>query len=212
MSSPSSSPVPAGWYPAPEGGQQLRWWDGGQWTEHVQQPSTGVPAQQPYAGAPARGTAPEGTAWNTPWIWLVLVLPLLPVIPLLFIDWSSLIRIDPVTLKADPHSQLALLTSPAYLAAVLGSWVAYALVVVFAFLDWRDLGRRGVPAPFHWAWAFLGSSVYGIGRGVVTPRRTGGGRVVLWVAIGVIVVGLVIGVAIAVSVVTAVVSQIPHSS
>jgi Protein of unknown function (DUF2510) len=211
VSTPPVSPVPAGWYPAPEGGGRLRWWDGTQWTEHVQQ------QQQQYSAAPAAPTprpaltAPAGTDWKTPWIWLVLFLPLLPLIPLLFVDWGNLVRIDPVTLEADPRSQFAVLTSPAYLATVLGGWLVYALVVVSAFLDWRDLGRRGVPEPFHWAWSFLGSTVYGIGRGVVTQRRTGGGAVVMWVAIGLLVLGLLLGIGIATAVTAAVITQIPFS-
>jgi hypothetical protein len=32
-----SDDIPAGWYPDSEG--TIRWWDGGQWTENVQQPS-----------------------------------------------------------------------------------------------------------------------------------------------------------------------------
>jgi hypothetical protein len=47
-------PVPPGWYPA-DGG--LRWWDGQQWTEHVQPASQYAPqyAHQ-YAGGPAGRT------------------------------------------------------------------------------------------------------------------------------------------------------------
>lgn len=34
---------PAGWYPDPTGGPRLRWWDGGDWTDHrrVPPPATG---------------------------------------------------------------------------------------------------------------------------------------------------------------------------
>ncbi len=69
------------------------------------------------------------------------------------------------------------------------------------------LRRRGVPSPFHWAWTFLSAYVYGIGRGVVTRRRTGGGIVVPWVAIGILVLGIVISVL----AVAAVFVQVPFS-
>jgi hypothetical protein len=32
---PATSNAPAGWYPDPAGRYELRYWDGGQWTEHV---------------------------------------------------------------------------------------------------------------------------------------------------------------------------------
>jgi hypothetical protein len=165
--------------------------------------------QQPHRGTAAELRAPAGTKWNTPWIWLVLFLPLLPIIPLLFLDWGSVVRIDPVTLEQDRYASLSLLTSPAYVTSVLGGLLVYALVVVSAYLDWRELSRRGVPAPFHWAWTFLSSYVYGIGRGVVTRRRGAGGEVVMWVAIGVIVLSTLLGVGIALSVLGAVLSQVP---
>jgi hypothetical protein len=58
-----SAPVPAGWYPdpagpAPDGRAQLRWWDGAQWTEHLQ--PAAAPAGQP--GSTAAATASEGPA------------------------------------------------------------------------------------------------------------------------------------------------------
>lgn len=39
--------IPAGWYPDPAGGEQLRWWDGQRWTEHV------------HATAPSKGRGPR---------------------------------------------------------------------------------------------------------------------------------------------------------
>jgi hypothetical protein len=34
---PSDAVAPAGWYPDPLGIPQLRWWNGGGWTNHVQE-------------------------------------------------------------------------------------------------------------------------------------------------------------------------------
>src|SRR5512132_2078248 len=39
----TTPPTPAGWYPDPEQAGQLRYWDGGTWTEHRS------PAQEPAA-------------------------------------------------------------------------------------------------------------------------------------------------------------------
>ena len=205
MTNPEHVRTPAGWYPDPEGLQRQRYWDGERWTSDVAPPT----APQPYTGARPQLTAPPGTGWNTPWIWLVLLLPLLPAIPLLFLDWSAFLAVDPDTLETDLESQLAIYTSPAYLTSVIGGWLAWALSVVFAYLDFKTLRDRGVPAPFHWAWAFLSSVVYAIGRGVVTNRRMGKGIVVVWVAVGVILVGIILGIVIGAMAIGAVFSQLP---
>jgi hypothetical protein len=58
-----TAPTPAGWYPdpagpAPDGSPQLRWWDGVQWSAHVQ------PAA-PVASQPTGGAQPTGQAQYT---------------------------------------------------------------------------------------------------------------------------------------------------
>jgi hypothetical protein len=50
-----------------------------------------------------------------------------------------------------------------------------------------------VPKPFHFAWVFLSSGVYPIGRSVVVRRRTGAGIAPMWVTIGVLVLGFALG-------------------
>ena len=52
-----TTPIPAGWYPDPDGGPNMRWWDGGQWTDHR------APQQQ----RPEDLKAPAGTT-TTPTI------------------------------------------------------------------------------------------------------------------------------------------------
>lgn len=190
--------TPAGWYPDASNGNRLRYWDGVRWTEHFAAP----------AGAPAQLTAPAGTDPNTPWIWLNLFVPLLGSLPLLFVDWGGLFHVDPSDPEGMIQRQLAIFSSPAYVLSVVLPWFTAAAAIVFAFLDWRELTRRGVPQPFHWAFAFLGS-VYPIGRGVVARRRTGRGIAPTYVAIAIIATSFLVGIILAFVIVGAVISQIP---
>ena len=177
--------TPAGWYPDPSNAQRSRWWDGAQWTENY---------SDPYAPAVAL-KAPDGTVTNTVWIWLIIVLPLLPLLGLLTIDWGSLFNFASYS-SGDPSdvmiAQLALFLSPGYLGALFGGWIVYGLNGFFAFRDWKQLQSAGVPKPFHFAWVFLSSLVYVIGRAVVVKRRTDHGSAILWAAIGSIVLMFVI--------------------
>lgn len=198
MTEPTSSNVPAGWYPDPAGGPHSRWWDGVQWTEHFQQPYTGV------AGALK---APEGIPVYNVWIWLVTLLPLLSILSLLTIDWSSFMRVDLTDPYASQTAQFGMMSSPAYLLTQLGGWVVLGLSVLFAYFDWRQLTRLGVPRPFHWAWAFLGG-VYSIGRSVVVRRRTGKGIAPMWITIGIYVLSFVVAFIIVGSVLAAAFEQI----
>jgi hypothetical protein len=52
MSTPPPSNPPAAWYPDPQGAPQQRWWDGTQWTAHVQR--TPPPAYPSPAPVPVR--------------------------------------------------------------------------------------------------------------------------------------------------------------
>ncbi len=49
--------TPPSWYPDPAGSGLLRWWDGAQWTEQLEQ----VPAAQPAEKAPSRRSHVEAT-------------------------------------------------------------------------------------------------------------------------------------------------------
>jgi hypothetical protein len=136
------------------------------------------------------------------WFWLLAVgapvLALLDLIPasiyvnqLIGGDWT-----DPAALTANTFS-------PAYLIVALSGWFIYAVCIVFALLDWRELKAHGVPRPFHWAWSFFvilvgWPAVYMIGRAVVAKRRTGGGLAPLWVFIGLEVVTFIVTVVVVV--------------
>jgi hypothetical protein len=207
--------IPAGWYPDPSGGQGQRWWDGTQWTDHLSAPAAAAaayPATAAYSTAPL--TAPEGTATNTAWIWLIIVLPLLPLLGLLTVDWRSLF--DFASYSSGNSSDLlraefAIFLSPGYLGAAIGGWIVYGLNAFFAYRDWRFLQRAGVPRPFHFAWVFLSYIVYSIGRAVVVKRRTGHGSAVLWASIAAIVLYFVVSGVMMAQIFAAIFSQIPTS-
>lgn len=166
-----------------------------------------TPQDNPYAPTPIP-QAPPGTRTNTLWIWLVVLLPLVQLIPLLFIDWAGLIRFTGV----EAANSLTLLTSPAYLISSFSGWIVYGLCALFAWLDWRQLKAAGVPQPFHFAWVFLSSLVYVIGRSVVVRRRTGAGTAPLWAAIGTLVLSFIVAIYISVTVVQAVLATISSYS
>jgi len=208
-STPSSPP--AGWYPDPAGTSSERYWNGSSWTEQLrsgasaqpqyQQPQqqaarqqqqyqqdTGVPRYQPYTGDRPPMVAP-GTKTTTPWIWVIVGLPLILLIGLLTIDYERYLA-DTLA-SSYLNDPTLLLESPAYLGVILFnlfSFLVYAATVVLAFLDFRALKGRGVVKPFHWAWSFLGAPVYVIGRSVIVFRRSRGGLLPLWVFIGVYVI------------------------
>lgn len=187
--------TPAGWYPDPESTGQSRWWDGNAWTDQ---------RSAPYAMATAADLkAPEGTEVNTVWIWLVVVLPLLPMIGLFTVDWTAFVDLGDTT----GMSSLTAVTSPGYLFSMFSGWAVYGLSVWFAYLDYRTLGRRAVPRPFHWAWTFLSSLVYVIGRSVIVKRRTGHGMAPFWAAIASIVLSIAVSIYLVVTIFAAVAQQ-----
>ncbi|GAB3804954.1 hypothetical protein GCM10028798_26050 [Humibacter antri] len=171
-----------------------------------------APAYGPggYAGgaAPAFPPVKPGTSALTWPVWLVVGLPLLTTIAYMFVDFTSYFRavIALSASGANPGgAEISHLTSTmsgfivgALLVDVLG-FVVYGLGVMFAYFDWRELGRRGFVRPFHWAWAFLTLVTFGIpfvyviGRTVVSHRR--GGKDALWpvwALVAVIVIGIVL--------------------
>jgi len=193
--------APAGWYPDPAGAPGQRWWDGVQWTAHRQGavPPAATPTYAPAAPYAPFGMLPKvAVETNTVWVWLAVVASAVPFLPPFFIDWNG--YVDAITRSASGPAYASTLIQWQLhaLAVSLVSWAAMALFIVFAWLDWRELRRRGVPGPFHWAWSFFallgaGAAVYMIGRTVVLRRRTvSGGWAPLWVWIGVTVVGYII--------------------
>ena len=184
--------VPAGWYPDPAGTPRQRWWDGTSWTENYTEPAAASQPYTPNAAAQA-AQAPTGINVYTPFIWLIALLPLIPLLSLLTIDWSSMFRFDLDNPASAATAPLGIFLSPGYLIAVFGGFIIYGLNAFFAYRDYSYLASVGIVRPFHWAWTFLSSPVYVIGRSVVVGRRTGGlGKAPMWVSIGAMALSFVV--------------------
>jgi Protein of unknown function (DUF2510) len=193
---PVAATAPAGWYPVSAGSAQQRWWDGTSWTEHVHDPALVVaPAVPQVPVATPVPKAPEGTKPGTVWFWLLAIgVPVLQILELIpaAIFYNQLINND-----SDVSSLVSAEFSPAYLVVLLAGWFIYAVSIVFAVLDWRELRQRGIPRPFHWAWSFFvlavgWPGVYMIGRAVVVKRRTGSGLAPLWIYVALQVVAFAV--------------------
>lgn len=194
--------APAGWYPDPSGAEQERWWDGAAWTPQVRQHAATVtspsPQPAPYTGAAVAASAPAGTSPWTPWIWVATLLPAVNLV-LSLVQLLTPGYVDGL-LSDSTGTDVPVLT-PLDIVGVVLALVIDVLVIVAAARDHRALVRRGVPRPFHWAFAFLvfvgslGAAVYPIGRSVIVRRRTGRGLAPLVIAIVIAAATLVYGIA-----------------
>ena len=144
----------------------------------------------PYTNAPytTAGTplvAPEGVPIYTNSVWFMIgITVLLPVLSLTVLSGST---VDSVMATGSNSTGSLVLSAITQLLGFLG----YGAGVWLAFLDHRTLSRAGVPSPFHWAFAFIGATVYLIGRGFVMKRRTGRGMATAWIGIGIIVASFI---------------------
>lgn len=181
--------VPPGWYPDHTGAQQLRWWNGSTWTDsvHPNEPAAGSPltgAPTPYALRPAPRTAPAGTPVYNVFIWIIALLPIVGIATLLSFDVSSIV--------SSPSDPMAMYRNPGYLGSQSLGLLAYLITALLAFFDRSRLLAAGFDRPFHWGWAFLGGTVYIIGRSVIVWRRSRRGLAPVWAWIGLAVVGFVV--------------------
>jgi hypothetical protein len=158
--------------------------------------------------------APEGTKPFTPFIWILALIPIIQfAISVNYLrDFGGYFqRILAISISAglDGSSGRAIsgdlfraelsIFSPAYFLVLIGGFVLYSLSAFFAYRDWRTLQRREVPRPFNFAFAFISSGVYIIGRSVIVRRRIGRGISPMWVWIGLIVAEtIVLGIFVAV--------------
>ena len=201
MSTAGNSPTPPpGWYPDPAGTGRLRWWDGSGWTDQFSTPQQGMYAGPntagPYAAnlyAPAaeRPHISRDAPVYNPLIWAITLLPLLSSTLLLL--WNPELRFITVGRQQTPTLDPLSIFTPAYFMLVVSGFLVYAVSVLLAYFDSERLKRAGVVRPFHWAWSFLSSGVYVIGRSVIVSqvaRRRG--LVPIWVLIGVFVLNIVV--------------------
>lgn len=103
-------------------------------------------------------------------IWLVTLLPYVAFA--LELAWYPTYQYRTVV-SGGRHVQMLDLGSvftPLYFATMVSGILAYGLAVWFAYLDHRRLEAEGVVRPFHWAWTFLSSIVYVIGRSVIVHQ------------------------------------------
>jgi hypothetical protein len=175
----TSTPAP-GWYPDPAGSGRRRWWDGRAWTDFLADGGGDGSIEQPPLAPDARV--------NTPFIWIIALLPLVSAVAFLTWDVEGYFR---RAIEDPQHAGMQQLTDPGYLLTSAVGFLIYPAIVVLAYFDWRALTRMGVVKPFHWAWSFL-TIVYIIGRPAVLRRRVHRGLAPLWTFLVVYVVVLVI--------------------
>jgi len=165
----------------------------------------GYPAAPSWSQQPvAVGPSAPGVPTNTLWIYLSILASTLPILSLFLIDWNGFLRaIATIDTRGGGGSVELMnasmaLTGQSLMVSVL-SYAAIAASIVFAWLDWRELKKRGVARPFHWGFAFfallISIGVYIIGRTVVLRRETGSGLTALWVWIGSIGLAIIISIA-----------------
>lgn len=171
----------AGWYPDPSGVPGQRWWDGAQWTQQHHDPSLEV-----YGVTPPTVAGP-GTRVNNILLWTIVVLPVLSLL--------AVSQFDLTTYMMQSLSPEVPPMDPAYLLIQLLGFGIYAASIVLAFFDWRSLSRLGITRPFHWAWTFLYSGVYVIGRSVIVRRRVGAKLTAVWAWAAILVLGFIVAAA-----------------
>ena len=192
----TSTTVPAGWYPDPQGPPLQRWWDGAVWTQHTNDPRpealsapTAVPAavKEPVSAyVPMQGFASKTTtppvSYGSPvrtsalnaWVWLLAGMPLIQGV------------VGLVVLLA--------------IREIPGGVVRYALLIgplaAYFFLAKKDgatLRDRGY-ASVGWGWILL-PLVYFVLRTVRTGR---GGLAPLFTWVGLQVLFLMVASAVAI--------------
>ncbi|WP_311379573.1 hypothetical protein [Arthrobacter sp. ISL-48] len=140
---------------------------------------------------PERPLISNETPVYKPLIWIITLLPLVSIV--LLLAWNPQFRIVYIGSRGTPTVDPASIFTPVYFLLAFSGFVIYGVSVLLAYFDSEQLKRDGVLRPFHWAWSFLGGSVYVIGRSVIVHKvAPGRGLVPIWVLIGVIVLSIVV--------------------
>ena len=189
MSIDGTPTTPEGWYPDPSGAPKSRWWDGTAWTEHYHDPSAPVDASPAAVGsatiaAPATST---GSGPYTLWLWIIIGLLAVSFLSLVTFDFQGYVLASAYSVN-DPFA----IFTPGYFLMLGVSFIAYWGTVALAFFDHKELKARGIVSPFHWAFAFISSLVYLVGRSIVLKRRIGSGMLPLWVSVGYVVACVIV--------------------
>jgi hypothetical protein len=160
----------------------------------------------PYTVTAGYDRAPEGTSPNTVQVWLIVAIFGIQSIGALvwLATWdlsgymNSMMSLSTSTGSAgDVFAMYGYIFTPGYFALLAFSFLGYLGTAALAYLDAKELIRRGVQRPFPWALSFIpsyGSLVYIIGRTVVVRRRTGTGFAPLGVYIAIFVLTMVLSV------------------
>lgn len=180
-------------------------------------PVADYPAAAPYSADADSLSAPADAPTNTPWIWIMIFLPLLGLLPLVLFDWASYFESAMAAPGGSLEAELALYTSPVMIGSILGGFAVTAVSILFAFLDWRSLKKVGIPQPFHFLWVLFilvigTSAVYTIGRAVVVKRRTGSGLAPMWATIGVLALILIFTIVFVVWMMASIFTAIPMTA
>ncbi|HLU64022.1 MAG TPA: DUF2510 domain-containing protein [Protaetiibacter sp.] len=172
MTDQATRVVPAGWYEDPSDAEQVRWWNGINWTDHTQ-PKPDLTAAETRdaadddAGAAAVRTRVRIRTTSTAESWLVAFSSAGLAVALLAAGWAW----------------LYLAPTPMWvLIAVVG---VYALSVLFAVLDRRKLSRWDHTPPPFWS-TLVTAPVYLLVRALRLPHSWGQLATCVLLAVGLI--------------------------
>lgn len=174
----ASGSIPAGWYPDPAGSDSKRWWDGSQWTAHLQQPEAPPPPLATFGNfvppelrpAIAIPTADAGIAYTRTSWWLALS----PA----WIAASEAFVVETIMCFTSAHLHTFI---PGLLALNVVVWL---ILYWFARLDRARLFNGGNNTFASPNWVFLTPLVYLIMRAKqVQLYALGGWASVIWFCI-----------------------------